>query len=76
MINQFMGVRKQMQNFSQIMAAKQDLAGLVGEDGIQDIKGLPSELLNQSQVGRKISKGKVLRKKVKSAPPAKGFGKK
>ncbi len=77
MINQFMGVRKQMQNFSQMMAAKQDLAGLVGEDGLQDIKGLPSELLSQAQVGRKISKGKVLRKRVKNqSAPAKGFGKK
>ena len=77
MVNQFMGVRKQMQNLSQILSAKEDLAGLVGEDGLQDIKGLPSDLMSQAQVGRKVSRGKVLRKKIKSQKaPARGFGKK
>ena len=74
MINQFMGVRKQMQNLSQLMSAKEDLAGLVGEDGMQNIKGLPSQLASGS-VGRKVSKGKVLRKRIKTkSGPAKGFG--
>ena len=72
MINQFMGVRKQMQNLSQIMSAKEDLANLVGEDGLQNIKGLPSQQL-QGAVGRKVAKGKVLRKKVKASGPARGF---
>ena len=73
MINQFMGVRKQMQNLSQIMSAKEDLANLVGEDGLQNIKGLPSQQV-QGAVGRKVAKGKVLRKKVKASGPARGFG--
>ena len=73
MINQFMGVRKQMQNLSQIMSAKEDLANLVGEDGLQNIKGLPSQQL-QGAVGRKVAKGKVLRKKVKASGPTRGFG--
>jgi signal recognition particle subunit SRP54 len=78
MVNQFLAVRKQMVDFSKMMSAKQELAGLVGEDGLQNIQGLPSEIMNQSQVGRKVTKGKVLRKRIKSktAKPAKGFGKK
>lgn len=78
MVNQFLAVRKQMVDFSKMMSAKQELAGLVGEDGLQNIQGLPSDIMNQAQVGRKVSKGKVLRKRIKSktAKPAKGFGKK
>ena len=42
-------------------------------DGLQNIKGLPSQQL-QGAVGRKVAKGKVLRKKVKASGPARGFG--
>lgn len=67
MVDQFMALRQQMRQFSSFMQAKEDLA---------KIEGLPTELQNQAQVGRKISKGKVLRKRKDLAPAAKkGFGK-
>ena len=82
MLSQFLAVRKQMQNLGQMMSAKDDLEALVGEDGLKNIKGLPSAQLQQLQgaVGRKVSKGKVLRKLMKnkqgSKKEARGFGKK
>jgi len=77
MVNQFLAVRKQMVDLSKMMSAKEELTNLVGEEGLAGVKGLPSDLLSQSQVGRKVSRGKVLRKKIKSkSAPAKGFGSK
>lgn len=73
---QFLGMRKQMQKLPEMLSAREELSGLVGEEALANMKDLPAELLKQEQVGRKVSKGKVLRKKAAAQlAPAKGFGK-